>query len=93
MTIQRSHSPNKCTYSTTDLKLGATILASVPGASVDVEARPNSIRLTIILTYLAEYEKDVFKIECDYLNREAVVGVYPYNRALNLIRDKLRGIR
>jgi hypothetical protein len=82
---------NSLIYETSELKLAALLLAEIPDSSVDVHDRGNSIRKSIVVAYPAPYSQDVQKLEKDYINKEAKVSVYAYNRALNLIRDRLRG--
>ena len=79
------------TYETCELKLAALLLAEIPDASAEIENRNNSIRKTIIITHPTQYNEEVQKLEKDYINKEARTGVYAYNRALNTIRDLLRG--
>lgn len=92
MKMRLQNAPNNSvTYETSELKLAALLLAEIPDTSVDVQEKGNSIRKCIIITHSAQYSQDVQKLEKDYINKEATVGVYAYNRALNTIRDRLRG--
>ncbi|MDP8261909.1 MAG: hypothetical protein P9M13_01230 [Candidatus Ancaeobacter aquaticus] len=79
------------TYETTELKLAALILSEIPDCSCEIFAQGNSIRKTIKIGYPTEYKNDVIKLEKDFINKEAITNIYSYNKALNLIRDRLRG--
>lgn len=87
----QSHTTSNLTYETNELKLAALLLAEIPKSFVEVYQQPNSIRKTIKITYLPIYESDVSKLERDFINKQAMANVYLYNKALNTIRDKLRG--
>jgi len=78
-------------YETLELKLGALLLAELPEVSVEIYQAPSSIRKTIKIVYPAKYRDSLSKLECDFINKRAMVNVYAYNRSLNLIRNKLRG--
>jgi len=81
------------TYETTELKLAALLLAEIKDSYADVYKQDKSIRKNIIITFPAMYGSDVEKLAIDYLNRRAMVNVSDYNKALNIIRDRLRGAR
>lgn len=78
------------TYETPELKLAALILATIPRSSFEIHNRQNSVRKTIKITYPIEYKNTITDLEKNYLHKEASVNVYLYNRALNMIRTKLR---
>ena len=78
-------------YSTSELKLAALILSEVPDCTFEVYEQGNSVRKTIKITYLGKYKDVVSLLEKDFINKIASANVYLYNRALNSIRDRLRG--
>ena len=78
-------------YETSELKLAALLFSEIPQCSFDVFAQGNSIRKTIRIKYPAGCKAQVSKIEKDFINKIASANVYLYNKALNMIRDRLRG--
>jgi methyl coenzyme M reductase subunit D len=78
-------------YETSELKLAALIVSEVPNCLVDVYNQGNSIRKVIKIIYPLDYKIQIYKIENDFINKKASANVYLYNRALNQIRDRLRG--
>ena len=92
MTSQYHTTSNLEEYLTSELKLAALILAEVPDCSFIVSEQENSIRKVIKIKYSAGYREEVCKIEKDYINKRASANVYLYNRALNEVRDRLRGL-
>lgn len=90
MTIQ-NHALNNLEYETSELKLAALLISEIPNCSIEVYAEGNSIRKTIKILYPIEYKNIVYKLEKDFINKEALTNIYSYNRALNQIRDRLRG--
>jgi len=86
----RINSLNNNTYQTTELKLAALILASIPEATFAIYKQPNVTRQTIEIAYSSDYNDLLSKLERDFINKRATVNVYTYNKALNLIRDRLR---
>jgi len=82
---------NNLTYETSELKLAALLLSEIPNCSIDIYEQGNSIRKTIKILYPAEYKNIVYKLEKNFINKEALTNIYSYNRALNMIRDRLRG--
>ena len=87
------HPTHNKTYETSELKLAALLLSAIPGCSIEISGKVNSRRKTIKIVYPADYEDTVFKLEKNFINKIAVANVYGYNKALNLIRDRLRGKR
>jgi len=85
------NSLNNSTYQTTELKLAALILASIPEATFAIYKQPNFTRQTIEITYSSDNNDLLAKLERDFIDKRAKVNVYAYNKALNLIRDRLRG--
>lgn len=77
-------------YSSTELKLSALLLAEIPGATVEVYPQENSSKKLIKVFFSPEYQIDVAKLEHDFINKEALANIYRYNKALNVIRDKTR---
>jgi len=78
-------------YETSELKLAALILAEISSCSFDVCDQGNSIRKVIKIRYPVDYKTQVGIIEKDFINKRASANVYLYNKALNQIRDRLRG--
>lgn len=91
MTPQYYPVNNSEEYETTELKLAALILSEVPNCLVEICEQGNSIRKVIKIKYPAEYKKEITKLERDFINKGALANIYSYNKALNLIRDRLRG--
>lgn len=90
MTLQNL-TENKLQYETFELKLAALILSEVPYCSVEVCEQGNSIRKVIKIKYPAGYKEEIVKLERDFINKGASTNIYSYNKALNLLRDRLRG--
>ena len=78
-------------YECLELKLSSLLLSSIPYSSFDVYEQGNSIRKTIRIIYPAEYEDEVSRLEKEFINKQAMVNCYAYNKSMNLIRDRLRG--
>jgi len=78
-------------YETNELKLAALLLSEVPNCSFDVYEQGNSVRKVIKIRYPANYKIQICSIEKDFINKRASANVYLYNKALNQIRDRLRG--
>jgi len=91
MTPQCYPTNNSEEYETTELKLAALILSEVPNCLVEIYEQGNSIRKVIKIKYPAGYKEGIAKLERDFINKGASTNIYSYNRALNLIRDRLRG--
>jgi len=82
--------PTNPTYKTFELKLAALLLAEIPDTSFEVYQDAKSIRKTIAITFPKKYEKLIIGLERAFINKQAVSNIYAYNRALNMIRDRLR---
>jgi hypothetical protein len=82
---------NSLKYQTFELKLAALLLAEIPEATFRVDKNSNSLRKTIVITFPKEYKDTIANLEKDFINKQAVANIYAYNKALNLIRDRLRG--
>ena len=80
-------------YETPELKLAALLVATVPTKNINILERENSDRKTIQFTYDSAYAETVTSLEKDFLNKEAQVSVYLYNRALNKLRNCLKDSR
>lgn len=91
MTPQGYPINNSEEYETTELKLAALILSEVPNCSVEIYEQGNSIRKVIKIKYPSGHKEGIAKLERDFINKGASTNIYSYNRALNLIRDRLRG--
>lgn len=92
MTSQYRSINNFEEYATSELKLAALILAEIPGCSFEVGEQGNSIRKVIRIKYPADYRIQIQGLENNFINKRASANVYLYNRALNTIRDRLRGL-
>jgi hypothetical protein len=78
-------------YSTTELKLAALLVSEIPDCSIEVYEHANSLRKLIKIEYPSTCKGEVTKLEKAFINKEAITNIYSYNKALNLIRDRLRG--
>ena len=78
------------TYETVELKLAALLVSKMPEATFTIYKNPNSLRKTIAITFPKKYKDKIVNLERDFINKEAEANVYSYNRALNMIRDRLR---
>lgn len=90
MTTQQP-STNNFEYETYELKLAALILSEIPGCSLDVYSQGNSVRKAIRIKYPAQYKEELYRLERAFINKMAETNVYAYNKALNVIRDRLKG--
>jgi len=82
--------PNQAAYSTQDLKLSALLLSELNCISFSISEAGNSLKKKITIVFPADLCDDLNMIICKYIDREARVGVFQYNRNLNLLRDALR---
>ena len=89
--MTRQIATDKLEYETTELKLAALILSEVPDCLFEICDQGNSTRKVIKIRYSACYKTQVSMLEKDFINKRASTNVYLYNRALNQIRDRLRG--
>ena len=78
-------------YQSTELKLSALLLAEIPNASIEVYEQGNFTRKTIKVLFPKAYKKEVEKLVQAFIDKQAMANVYAYNKALNAIRDRLRG--
>ena len=78
-------------YETSELKLAALILSEFPDCTFDIYEQGNSLRKTIRIKYSQQYKEDISRLQQDFINKKASTNVYTYNKALNMIRDRLRG--
>lgn len=78
------------TYETVELKLAALLVSKMPEATFTIYKNPNSARKTIAITFPKKYKDKTVNLERDFINKEAEANIYSYNRALNMIRDRLR---
>jgi len=83
-------SKNRTSYSTLDLKLASLLLAELPDSLAEVSSNGNSNRKMIHITFPEKYQADVNKMISDYINKEARVDVFRFNKSLNVIRDKIK---
>lgn|GEM_PF-1270719 len=78
-------------YETSELKLAALILSELPGCIFEIFEQGNSLRKIIRIKYSQQYEEGIIKLQQDFIDKRALANVYTYNKALNMIRDRLRG--
>jgi len=90
MTTQHLNTSN-LGYETTELKLAALILAELTDCTFEMYEQANSSRRIIKINCPSYYQDDISKMEKDFINKKAIANVYRYNKALNLLRDRLRG--
>lgn len=89
--MERTIGIKKSFYDTTELKLAALLLAEIPESSFEVYPQGNSSDKKIIkISFKSEYKNDVEKLIGDFINKQAIAKVYYYNKALHLIRDRIR---
>ena len=94
MTMPKTcQSQSKSSYSTTDLKLSALILSEILDSTAEVFQEGNYSKKMIKVTYSRHYQKEVTRLINDFINRRAKVDVFLYNKALNVLRDKLRAVQ
>jgi len=77
-------------YETTELKLAGLLLAEIPGITFEVTSQNNSSKKLIRIFFNPEHQSAIRKLEMDFINKEALANVYAYNKALHLIRDRMR---
>ncbi len=78
-------------FETSNLPLASSLLVSVPGiALADISSAPGiDGRRVIILQYPENQEAIVQRVIEDFYRRCLHVQLYPYNQALNRLRDRL----
>ena len=79
-------------FETTNLCLGAALLAEIPGCSlVQISPTPSvDGKRLLTLAYPPTQESNVRQVVEAFLQRRLAVDLYVYNRCLNLLRDRLR---
>lgn len=82
--------PQNKSYETTELKLAALLLSEIQDSTFEVYSQANSLKKIIRIFYCSNYEQELNKIIREFIQREARVDVYKYNKSLNLLRDKLK---
>ncbi|MCQ9206456.1 MAG: hypothetical protein NG740_01025 [Omnitrophica bacterium] len=80
-------------YETTDIKLGAAILAEILETFFVGISKENCVgtKRPIKITYSEEYAETLKKLIGDYERKVLMVNLYEFNRALFLIRNALFG--
>ena len=78
-------------FRTTSLPLAAALLSEVRAASIGGISNTPSIdgRKLISITYPPAQEQAVSQVAELFHQRRLTVGLYPFNRALNALRDRL----
>ena len=79
-------------FQTVSLPLAASVLTLVPGAQFATIAPEPSIdgKRIIVLTHPANQAQVVQDIVEQFHGRRLAVHLYPFNRALNALRDRLK---
>ena len=78
-------------YKTSELKLAAVILAEIIEAVFTVLPNPDGLKKIIQINFPKAEKKRLDALVRAFIERRARVEVYRYNRALNLLRDKING--
>jgi hypothetical protein len=81
---------------TRDIKLAALILTKVPQAKFYVKTPSlNDVgdRQSIVISFQDSLHAIAEQEMSDYINCDATVNLFQYNRKLNLVRDKIKGRR
>lgn len=78
-------------FETTNICLGAALLASVRGSSLfRISTSPSMDgKRTLTITYPAEQESTAKQVIEEFLQRRLTVPLYLYNVSLNSLRDQL----
>lgn len=79
-------------FETTSIHLAAALLVQVQDAILAHVTSDPSIdgKRLIVVAYPPVQESTVQQIVTDFHSRRLVVSLYPYNRALNALRDRLK---
>lgn len=91
MTLQNHAINNISTYETSELKLAALILSEILNCSFEINEQENSARKVISVKFPTQFKNEINQLEKNFINKQASTNVYRYNKALNQIRDRLRG--
>lgn len=78
-------------FDTLDLKLGALLLAQIPGSKFKVSWISYSSRKKITITFDSLYKADVQSLVSQFIDHSAKADIFLYNRALSQIRDEIHG--
>ena len=78
-------------FETTNICLGAALLALIPGSSIASISTSPSVdgKRMLTLAYPAEQEHAVRQVIETFLQRRLLVDLYKYNLQLNSLRDQL----
>lgn len=78
-------------YNTTDIRFSALILSEILGSTFVVINQNNSFQKVIQISYSESQQEKFSALLNNYSNRKIRVDLYSYNRALNALRDKIKG--
>lgn len=78
-------------FETVSLHLASAVLVQVPNAAfIRVSSAPSiDGKRLIVLDYPTDQAATVQRVVEQFHSRQLVVALYPYNRALNALRDRL----
>jgi len=78
-------------FQTTSIHLAAALLVHVPGARIShiTSETPIDGKCSIVLEYPADQVHAVRNVVEAFHQRRLTVALYPFNRTLNLLRDRL----
>lgn len=78
-------------FETTSIHLAAALLVQVPGTTLAHVTPDPSIdgKRLIVLAYPPDQASAIQRIVAEFHSRRLVVPLYLFNRALNLLRDRL----
>lgn len=78
-------------FETTNICLGAALLANIPGSLLSRISTAPSIdgKRLLTIAYPPDQEASAQQIVQAFLQRRLVVDLYAYNRCLNRLRDRL----
>ena len=90
MVTRQGRPPQDNSYETTEIKLAAVILSTIPDSTFEVYSQDNSTKKVVRVIYSSNYEQEVNKLMREFIERQARVDVYKYNMALNMLRDRIK---
>ena len=82
---------NDTFFDTQEIKLAALLLAETPDSTAEVCENGNSIKKVIRVFFPQDSLPDVNGMISSFINRQARVDVFKYNKSLNFLRDMING--
>ncbi len=78
-------------FQSTSIHLSAAILVQIPGTTLAKVSDTPSIdgKRLIVLDYPADQAEALHRVVEQFHDRCLTLAIYPYNRALNMLRDRL----